>query len=260
MTVQKQLFANNASTTLSIAINGTDTQLTVANGNAFPNPNTSLGQYFLLTLESSGVIEVIKISAKSGNVFTVSGGVAGRGQEGTSANSFPLGTIVECRVTAGTLESLVAEPDYVPYLSNADGLLVPSLMSSHYYMAGVDDGSNSVPAYAISSTQWSFPTFTPKFNGNATSGSMTSMTAASVPSTGNSGQYIIQFVSGSNQGYCRLITGYGAGSVSWGTALPNAVTTDGYVIYQSNYSIISALNIGNPAVDALLYALIFSKS
>lgn len=257
MSVQLQLFANNASTTLAISISNTDTQLTVANGALFPSPTGS--QYFLITLESSGIIEVIMVSSRAGNVFTIAGGLSGRAQEGTSANNFPIGTVVECRVTKGTLSSFLASSNYLPYIATTT-LSAPSAMTSSAYMAGLDDGGAGIIASALSNTAWSFPTMSATlFTGNATTGSTTTLNAVSLPTSGTNGKYIIQFTSGSNQGYVRPITGYGAGYVSWATALPFAVTTDGFTIYQSNYSLIAAVGGGGSADDALVYALVFGS-
>lgn len=257
MSVQLQLFANNASSTLAIAINNTDTQLTVANGSLFPSPTGS--QYFLITLESSGIIEVIMVSSRTGNVLTVAGGLSGRAQEGTSANNFPQGTIVECRVTKGTLSSFLATSNYLPYISTTS-LSPPLLMTSSAYLAGVDDGGAGIIVSALSNTEWSFPTMSvTAYTGNATTGSVTQLNGPLLPTSGTNGMYVIQFTSGANQGYVRPITGYGAGYVTWATALPNAVTTDGYMIYQSNYSLIAAAIGGSTADEALVYAIAFGS-
>lgn len=257
MSVQLQLFANNASSTLAIAINNTDTQLTVANGSLFPSPTGS--QYFLVTLESSGIIEVVMVSSRTGNVLTIAGGLSGRAQEGTAAGTFPQGTIVECRVTKGTLSSFLPLSSYLPYTATTT-LSAPSVMTSSAYIAGVDDGGAGIIAGAISNTAWSFPSMsTTTYTGNATTGTVTRLDAALLPTSGTNGKYIVQFTSGANQGYVRPITGYGAGYVTWATALPNAVSTDGYMIYQSNYSLILAATGGSSADDALVYAIAFGS-
>jgi hypothetical protein len=136
-------------------------------------------------------------------------------------------------------------------------------MTSSAYVAGSDDGGAGILAIALSSTAWSFPSMsTTTYTGNATSGTTTQLTNTTpglVPTSGAAGKYIIQFTSGANQGYVRPITGYGANYVTWGTALPNAVTTDGYMIYQSNYSLILAASGGSVGDDALVYAIVFGS-
>lgn len=261
MSVQLQLFANNATTTLAISITSTDTQLTLTSGSLFPAPDSGLGQFFLITLESSGIIEVIKVSVKSGNVLTVHGGLAGRAQEGTAASNFPVGAVVECRVTKGTLDGFLLEADYLPYIATTT-LSPPNLMTSTAYIAGVDDGGAGVMVCATSSTTWSLPNFSATHSGNATTGTITEIAAASLPASGTNGRYIIQFTSGLNNGYVRAITSYGPGTVAWATALPYAITTEGYVVYTSNYSLIQdAIAAGGGAAtdEALVYAIAFGS-
>lgn len=101
-----QKFSNNASTTLSGAITAGATSITVANGALLPLP--SGGTYFLLTLiglNANGIEntwEIVKVTARSGNVLTVV-----RAQEGTTALAWPTATLVEARLTAGSLDNKV---------------------------------------------------------------------------------------------------------------------------------------------------------
>lgn len=79
------LFKNNASTTLPGSINDTQTSITVASSSNFPVPAGS--DYFYATMyEVSGSveinIEIVKVTAVSGNVWTVV-----RAQDGTSGRS-----------------------------------------------------------------------------------------------------------------------------------------------------------------------------
>jgi len=104
-----QLFANNASTTLTSSIVSGDLALTVADGSAFPSPG--VGQFFLVTVELASLREIIKIIARSGNVLTVD--PAGRGQEGTSAAGWASGSVVECRTTANTLGAMARYTDLI---------------------------------------------------------------------------------------------------------------------------------------------------
>ena len=100
----KQLFGNNASSLLAASISDTDLTIQVANGfgDLFPNPGAD--EYFLVTLENdAGDIEVVKIESRASDLLTVATG--GRGQEGTSAQSWTNGqTRVELRLTKGTME------------------------------------------------------------------------------------------------------------------------------------------------------------
>lgn len=93
------LFADNASTLLASGIAPTDTTIVVTSttGALFSSPGAN--QYALGTIEDvSGNIEIVKITARTGDSFTVV-----RAQEGTTALSFSSGSRFEQRVTAGML-------------------------------------------------------------------------------------------------------------------------------------------------------------
>lgn len=79
-----QLFKNNAKTKLAAAINDSVTSLTVTTGagELFPNPSGS--QYFIATLQETGVgVEIVKVTARSADTFTVI-----RNQESSGAKAF----------------------------------------------------------------------------------------------------------------------------------------------------------------------------
>jgi hypothetical protein len=103
----KQLFANNATTTLNGAITNVATSMTLTDASVLP---TLLGvvsgdqsEYTLVTIED----EIVKITAISGNVCTIV-----RAQEGTTGAAHSDGIDVNAYNTAGTLESFVkTDPD-----------------------------------------------------------------------------------------------------------------------------------------------------
>lgn len=96
------LFTNNASTTLASSIDSSVTSLTVASGTGglFPNPAGS--QYFYCTLSNTAgtIIEIVKVTSRSTDTFTIV-----RGQDNTSAASFSAGDKVELRLTAADLQN-----------------------------------------------------------------------------------------------------------------------------------------------------------
>lgn len=100
----KQLFGNNASSLLAASISDSDLTIQVAGGFGALFPNPGVDEYFLVTLENdSGDIEVVKITSRTSDLLTVP--PAGRGQEGTSAQSWTNGQArVELRLTRGTME------------------------------------------------------------------------------------------------------------------------------------------------------------
>jgi hypothetical protein len=96
------LFTNNASTTLASGINSSVTSLTVAGGTGALFPNPTAGQYFYTTLSNIAgtIIEIVKVTARSTDTFTIV-----RGQDNTAAASFIAGDKVELRVTAADLNN-----------------------------------------------------------------------------------------------------------------------------------------------------------
>jgi hypothetical protein len=103
----KQLFGNNASSLLAASISDSDLTIQVAGGFGALFPNPGADEYFLVTLENdSGDIEVVKITERTSDLLTVP--VGGRGQEGTSAQSWTNGQArVELRLTRGTMEVFI---------------------------------------------------------------------------------------------------------------------------------------------------------
>lgn len=99
----KQLFTNNAKTTLAGSILSTDTVLTVPTGKGGLFPNPSSGDWFKFTMkDAAGNIEICSCTARSGDTLTT----IVRAQEGTTALAFAAGDIVELRLTKGTMEGL----------------------------------------------------------------------------------------------------------------------------------------------------------
>lgn len=99
----KYLFANRASSTLAAAITPTDTTLTVASGQGSLFPSPSSGEVFHLALvDTSGNFELVRCTARSGDVFTVV-----RGVEGTTPQAFSAGSRVELRLTAEIMNNFI---------------------------------------------------------------------------------------------------------------------------------------------------------
>ena len=95
-------FKNNANGTLASAVATGDTtvNLTAGHGNRFPTVNASENEYFFATLiDTSGNLEVVKVTARVTDSLTVV-----RGQDGTSAIAFAASDIIELRPTSGALD------------------------------------------------------------------------------------------------------------------------------------------------------------
>lgn len=99
-----QLFANNAKSNLASTITADSMSLSVITGEGALFPTLPLGDdHMLLTLEnSSGDKEIIKVTQKDTDTFTISA----RGQDGTTARAFAAGDLVELRLTAGFIDAL----------------------------------------------------------------------------------------------------------------------------------------------------------
>ena len=97
-----QLLKNNVSGVLSSQITAAATSMMLVDASLFPAPSGS--DFYLLTLiglnvngnESSW--EIVKVTAKSSNTLTIV-----RAQEGTSAAAWPAATVVQLRLTAGSV-------------------------------------------------------------------------------------------------------------------------------------------------------------
>jgi hypothetical protein len=125
------ILKNNASSTLATAISASDTGIVVADGSKFPSLGAS--DYFYATLVSpAGTTEIIKVTARVGNSMTVV-----RAQDGSSANSFQAGALVDMRVNAASIADL---RDEAVEISIAD--------VGGYYTSGTVEGAlQEAPLY-----------------------------------------------------------------------------------------------------------------
>ena len=99
------LYTNNASSKLSASITNTATSFSVTAGTGSLFPSISGSDYFYVTLmDSAGNLEIVKVTARSTDTFTVV-----RGQDGTTARAFSVNDIVELRITKAMLDSIKAE-------------------------------------------------------------------------------------------------------------------------------------------------------
>jgi hypothetical protein len=96
-------YTNNAATTLSASITNSQTSITVTTGGGALFPSLTGSQYFYCTFENTAgtVREIVKVTARSTDTFTIV-----RAQDGTSAQAFSSGDKVELRVVALEMNSL----------------------------------------------------------------------------------------------------------------------------------------------------------
>jgi hypothetical protein len=94
-------FTNNATATLAASISTSSTSLTVTTSQGALFPTLGAGDYFYATLtDSSNNLEIVKITARSGDTLT-----AVRAQEGTTARIYAAADKLELRVTAAVLSN-----------------------------------------------------------------------------------------------------------------------------------------------------------
>lgn len=91
--------ANNASTTLAAGINNVVTALSVAAGTGAMFPVVS--SYFYATIKEGANIEIVKVTARATDTFTIV-----RAQDGTTAKSFTAAATVSLNVTAAVLNEM----------------------------------------------------------------------------------------------------------------------------------------------------------
>lgn len=91
------ILANNAHSTLVVALSAAGTTAYVVSGDSFPTPT---GDDWFPVVLGAGMddTEICRCTARSGSQFTLS-----RGEEDTAARAWPAGTPVEVRLTAGAL-------------------------------------------------------------------------------------------------------------------------------------------------------------
>jgi hypothetical protein len=162
-------FENNASSTLAVAINDTDStiQVQASDGSLFPSSMVA-GDFFYATLvnPATGSKEIVKCSDVTGDTITLSE----RGVDPSlPAQSWAVGTVIEMRVTAQALDLLkdkytIAEIDALIGTGDADNAqtlsgFAPStaaeadtvavrtanadLVARYFYGAGSDESANA---------------------------------------------------------------------------------------------------------------------
>lgn len=93
---------NNAVSRLANAVTTLSTELSLTAGDGSKFPALSAGDWFPLTvISSNGSLEIMRCTARAGDVLTVT-----RAQEGTPTRSFFAGDRVELRMTAAAFDTL----------------------------------------------------------------------------------------------------------------------------------------------------------
>jgi hypothetical protein len=256
MTISKQLYANNAKTTLVSSLAILDTVITVLNGSLFPAPINE-GDFFRVTLEVSGTIEIIKVFGRSGNTFT--GCV--RGAEGTLPSAFPSGTSIGCRTTRDTLSAFAKLSDRLDEISSVEVLTSPVTSDGNSYICHSNEDSGN-PIVALRSTEytWRFPTHpTIKMQGAVeifSNRSLSSTNFKDLLAPVIVGKYILQFTSGLLAGTCKMISYSASGLIGWESPLVILPKVgDTFEVYKSLSSTLLELSNIDPS-DGLIFSLL----
>lgn len=96
---------NNAASRLASSITAGATTLTVTTGEGGRFPSLGAGDWFPVTIiKDDGTLEVVRCTARSGDVLTIT-----RAQEGTAALAFSAGDRVQLRLTVAVIQALQAD-------------------------------------------------------------------------------------------------------------------------------------------------------
>jgi hypothetical protein len=110
------LFANRATSTLALPIDATQTSIPLAPGTGARFPAPGFGDRFRATIiAATGESEIVECTARSVDTLTVV-----RGMEGTTPRSFPAGSRVELRLTAGVVSRFLQSGALPPLEADLD--------------------------------------------------------------------------------------------------------------------------------------------
>ena len=141
-----QLWTNNAASTLASGITAIATSLTVATGQGALFPAITGGNDFYVTLvrASDGAIEIVEVTARSGDVFTVV-----RAREGTTGLVCLAGDKVELRITAAWLTTMTGTRSIATGGTNQTAFTAPSgNVSPLIYFDGTSLNNDAVITHA----------------------------------------------------------------------------------------------------------------
>lgn len=133
-----QQFHNNWASTLQGAITNVATTISVIPADAALITDASATNWYYLTIDDDTNIEIVKVTNANGTTGDLT---VVRGEDGTSGTAFGSGTVVENRVTAGTLDMLQSMPD-----THADNALLKGNVADSQKLQAtgleVDDDDN----------------------------------------------------------------------------------------------------------------------
>jgi len=220
------LFTNNASTTLASNVLIGATSLTVATGYGSLFPALAGSEYFYCTLTNAAatIVEIVKVTARVSDTFTIV-----RGQDNTSAQAWSTGDKVELRLTAADLQNF---PQLDSTNTFAQAQTFSAGITSTATPIGVASGGTGLGTLTannvILGNGASSPTFVaPGSNGNVLSSNGTTWVSTAPASGSRSGATSTTFSTGSTlltltsaSSQLQIIQGSVAGVIK----LPDATT------------------------------------
>jgi hypothetical protein len=234
-------FTNNASTTLASNVLIGATSLTVATGTGSLFPTLAGSQYFYCTLTNAAatLIEIVKVTARSSDTFTIV-----RGQDNTSAQAWTAGDKVELRLTAADLQNF-PQLDSTNTFAAAQTFSATPVFSagitSTATPVGVASGGTGLGTLTANNVILGNGTSTPNFvapgtSGNVLSSNGTTWTSTAPASGARSGSGTISLSSGttnvtltSSSSQLQIVSATAGG---YSITLPDATTmTKGFAYF-----------------------------
>jgi len=133
MTVSTEKIHNNfAQTRLEEAISNTDLTCKIVDEPTQLFPRWEGGHEFYLTLvDASANREIVKVTGISGRWLTIS-----RGQQSTTARSWPIGTLIEQRPTADDMSDIIQREGFRTVSYDPNGVLIAQYPGEKIYERG----------------------------------------------------------------------------------------------------------------------------
>lgn len=195
-------------TTLSISMLSTDTSFTTASGVGYPDG--SVGDFVVAVDPGLPSEEHILCSSRSGAVFTVAGGLSGRGYDNTSAAGHTAPTaVVEHIVAAIEIDDASRHINPTGGTPSDDHLNYPLLTGARAFTGAISGSSTSTFTKQIATLTGTNGSYVGQTNGAPLSGTFSTGDFASDPT--NTGLWIC--TSGGSPGTWAPIGGLVAGSM-----------------------------------------------